>query len=54
MKYFKNITSNSADFYVYGELVDEKTVDWWTGEKSATEVDTVEMKNELDELVQLS
>lgn len=50
MKYFKNITSNSADFYVYGELVDEKTVDWWTGEKSATEVDTVEMKNELDEL----
>lgn len=24
MKYVKNVTSTSADFYVYGEIVDEK------------------------------
>lgn len=50
MKYFKNITPSSADFYVYGDIVDEKYPDWWTGEVSTTEVDTNEMKNELDEL----
>lgn len=50
MKYFKNISSTSADFYVYGDIVDEKYPDWWTGEVSSTEVDTNEMKNELDEL----
>lgn len=50
MKYFKNITSTSADFYVYGDIVDEKMPDFWTGEISSTEVDTNAMKNELDEL----
>ena len=50
MQYFKNITSNSADFYVYGDIVDEKQPDFWTGEISSTEIDTNEMKNELDEL----
>lgn len=52
MKYFKNLTENSADFYVYGEIVDEKTPDWWTGEVSATAVDTVQMRDELDELTE--
>lgn len=50
MKYFKNISSTSADFYVYGDIVDEKRTNFWTGEKSSTEVDTNEMKDELDEL----
>lgn len=50
MKYFKNVTSTSADFYVYGAIVDEKEADWWTGEVSSTEVDTNDMKQELDEL----
>lgn len=50
MKYLKNITSSSADFYVYGDIVDEKTKSFWTGEYSSTEVDTNEMKDELDEL----
>ena len=52
MRYFKNIVNNGADFYVYGELVDEKETDWWTGEKSQTEVDTLDFSNELDELEQ--
>lgn len=50
MKYFKNISSTSADFYVYGDIVDEKMPDWWTGEMSTTEVDTNEIRTELDEL----
>ena len=50
MKYFKNVSSTSADFYVYGDIVDEKEPDFWTGEISTTEVDTNEMKEELDEL----
>lgn len=50
MKYLKNITSSSADFYVYGDIVDEKEKSWWTGEYSTTEVDTNEMKEELEEL----
>lgn len=50
MKYFKNITSTSADFYVYGTIVDEKFPDWWTGEESKTDIDPNDMKNELEEL----
>ncbi len=46
MKYFKNITSTSADFYVYGGIVDEKD-EYWDGELA---VDPNEMKKELDEL----
>ena len=49
-KYFKNVTSTSADFYVYGAIVDEKEPDWWTGEVSKTDIDPNDMKNELDEL----
>ena len=49
-KYFKNITGTSADFYLYGAIVDEKTADWWTGEVSKTDVDTMQLKDELDNL----
>ena len=54
MKYFKNIKKIvdviSADFYVYGELVDEKYPNWLTGEESKTEVDTNDFRQELEEL----
>ena len=46
----KNITNTSADMYVYGEICWEKRVDWWTGEKSETDVDIAEFKKELDEI----
>jgi ATP-dependent protease ClpP protease subunit len=49
-KYLKNITPTSADLYFYGAIVDEKTADWWTGEISKTDVDTLDLKNELDNL----
>lgn len=47
-KYLKNITSNSADLYFYGAIVDEKEADWWTGEISKTDVDVMELKDELE------
>lgn len=49
-KAFKNITETSADFYVYGDIVDEKYPDWFTGEISATEVDVADVRAELEEL----
>lgn len=49
-KYLKNLTKTSADFYVYGDIVDEKRPDWYTGEKSETEIDTYTFKAELDSL----
>lgn len=49
-KYLKNLTKTSADFYVYGDIVDENAPDWWTGEKSATAVDTNAFKEEIDSL----
>ena len=48
-KYFKNITPTSADFYIYGDIVDDST-DWWTGEKDAFNVDPLDLKDELDQL----
>jgi len=50
MKYVKNVTSTSADFYVYGEIVDEKVPDFWTGDISSTEVDPNELRADLEEL----
>lgn len=50
MKYIKNVTSTSADFYVYGEIVDEKIPDFWTGDISSTEVDPNELRADLEEL----
>lgn len=49
-KYLKNLTKTSADFYVYGDIVDENTPDWYTGEKSETAIDTMQFKKELDSL----
>ncbi len=48
-KYFKNVTSTSADFYLYGDIVDDST-DWWTGEKDAFNVDPNDLKDELEQL----
>lgn len=53
MKYLKNIVGTSADFYVYGEIVDEKMPDFWTGDISSTEVDPNELKDELEEAERL-
>ena len=48
---FKNITSTEADLFIYGEIVQEKSVDWWTGEEvSDTEVALMDFKKELDSL----
>lgn len=46
MKYFKNITSTSADFYVYGDIVDEK----WEGWDAEATIDPNILKKELDEI----
>ena len=45
-KYFKNITSTTADFYVQGSIVDEK----WYADEENTEIDVNDFKKELDEL----
>lgn len=45
---FKNITSSEADLFIYGEIVQENEVDWWTGEKSQTAVGLMDFKEELD------
>lgn len=47
---FKNITSSEADLYIYGEIVQEKYVDWWTGEESKTDVALMDFKEELDKI----
>ena len=47
---FKNITSSEADLFVYGEIVQEKSVDWWTGEESQTDVGLMDFKEQLDSI----
>ena len=47
---FKNISSSSADLFIYGEIVQEKTVDWWTGEESDTDVGLMDFKEQLDKI----
>lgn len=47
---FKNISSSEADLYVYGEIVQEKSVDWWTGEESETDVGLMDFKEELNHI----
>lgn len=54
LKYFKNLVGNSADFYIYGTIVDEKEPDFWTGEISKTEIDPLEFKEELENLNNIS
>lgn len=53
MKYLTNLAGTSADFYIYGEIVDEKMPDFWTGDISSTEVDPNELKDELEEAERL-
>lgn len=47
---FKNITPTNADLFVYGEIVQENEVDWWTGEKSETAVGLMDFKEQLDNI----
>lgn len=47
---FKNITSSEADLFVYGEIVQEKSVDWWTGAESQTDVGLMDFKEQLDSI----
>lgn len=47
---FKNITSSEADLFIYGEIVQEKSVDWWTGEESQTDVGLMDFKEQLDSI----
>lgn len=47
---FKNITSSEADLFVYGEIVQEKSVDFWTDRESETEVGLLDFKKELDNI----
>ena len=47
---FKNITSSEADLFVYGEIVQEKSVDWLTGEESQTDVGLMDFKEQLDSI----
>ena len=47
---FKNITSSEADLFVYGEIVQEKSIDWWTGEESQTDVGLMDFKEQLDSI----
>ena len=47
---FKNITSSEADLFVYGEIVQEKSIDWWTGEESKTDVGLMDFKEQLDSI----
>lgn len=53
MKYLTNLAGTSADFYIYGEIVDEKMPGFWTGDISSTEVDPNELKDELEEAERL-
>jgi len=47
---FKNVASDEFSLYIYGEIVSEKSVNWWTGEKSETEVDIEDFKKALSEI----
>lgn len=47
---FKNISPSTADLFIYGEIVQEKSVDYWTGEESQTDVGLMDFKKELDDI----
>lgn len=47
---FKNIADDEYSLYIYGEIVSEKGVDWWTGEKNENEVDIADFKKALSEI----
>ena len=45
---FKNVTDESADLYIYGNIETEKKPDLWTGEVSELDVDLKDFKGALD------
>lgn len=45
---FKNVTDESADLYIYGNIETEKSPDFWTGEVSELDVDLKDFKGALD------
>lgn len=45
---FKNVTDESADLYIYGNIETEKMPDFWTGEVSELDVDLKDFKGALD------
>ena len=47
---FKIISPSTADLFIYGEIVQEKSVDYWTGEESQTDVGLMDFKKELDDI----
>ena len=47
---FKNKSPSTADLFIYGEIVQEKSVDYWTGEESQTDVGLKKKKKELDDI----
>lgn len=47
---FKNVVENEYSLYVYGEIVSEKGVNWWTGEKNESEVDVTDFKQALADI----
>lgn len=47
---FKNVTETEADLYIYGEIVQEKSVDFWTGAESTTDVSLMDFKEDLDNI----
>ena len=47
---FKNQTDASADLYIYGEIVQEKEANMWTGEMSESDVSLMDFKSELDRI----
>jgi len=47
------VPNNSADLYIYGEIVTDNT-NWWTGEKDESLIGLKDFKNELDNLGEIS
>lgn len=47
---FKNKSPSTAYLFIYGEIVQEKSVDYWTGEESQTDVGLMDFKKELDDI----
>ena len=47
---FRNIGNDTADLYIYGEIVLEREPDFWTGEISETEIGLMDFKKNLEEI----
>lgn len=46
----QNQTVAGVDLYIYGDIVSEKTADWWTGEVSESDIDLKTFKECVDNL----